>query len=298
MHRIGRTGRAGRSGEAILFVAPRERNMLRTIERATRQPIEPMELPSVETVNEQRVSKFKQQIVGALADPQLDLYRQIIEQMERDQNTPAIEIAAALARLLQGDTPLLLPPDPPSRGKAERFDRPERPERSQRGERFERSDRFERDSNERPPRAPREFAEGERAPRRPAAGSEAGMETFRVEVGHVHGAKPGNLVGAIANEAGLESRHIGRIDIRGDHSLIDLPVGMPDELMQHLKQVWVAGQRLKIARASAADKAASSNERPAPRPRAPGGARFERGDSKPGGFKGKPGGGFKGRPRG
>ena len=142
------------------------------------------------------------------------------------------------------------------------------------------------------------LAEGERAPRRPAAGSEASMETFRVEVGHVHGAKPGNLVGAIANEAGLESRHIGRIDIRGDHSLIDLPVGMPDELMQHLKQVWVAGQRLKIARASAADKAASSNERPAPRPRAPGGARFERGDSKPGGFKGKPGGGFKGRPRG
>jgi len=300
VHRIGRTGRAGRSGEAILFVAPRERNMLRTIERATRQPIEPMELPSVETVNEQRVSKFKQQIVAALGDPQLETYRQIIEQMERDQNTPAIEIAAALARLVQGETPLLLPPDPPSRGKSERFDRPERPERGerpQRGERFERADRFERDLSERPARAPREFVEGERAPRRPAGGSEAGMETFRVEVGHVHGAKPGNLVGAIANEAGLESRHIGRIDIRGDHSLIDLPVGMPDELMQHLKQVWVAGQRLKIARASAADKAASSNERPAPRSRAPGG-RFERGDSKPGGFKGKPGGGFKGRPRG
>jgi ATP-dependent RNA helicase DeaD len=241
VHRIGRTGRAGRSGEAILFVAPRERHLLRTIERATRQPIEPMELPSVDTVNEQRLQRFQQQIREALADPQLEMYRGVIERFEREQNIPAIEIAAALARLQHSDTPLLLPPDPKPSAR-DRFERTERAPR----ERQERAPRpqFERDDASREPRAPRD-----------RASADFGFETFRVEVGYQHGVKPGNLVGAIANEAGIESKHIGRIDIRGDHALIDLPEGMPEDLMTHLQQVWVSGQRLKIRRASAQDKA-------------------------------------------
>ena len=241
VHRIGRTGRAGRTGDAILFVAPRERGMLRAIERATRQPITQMELPSVETVNDQRLNKFKQRIRDALSMEDIGPFQALIEQFEREQNVPAIEIAAALARLLQGDTPLLLKPDPPRK----RFeDRPERGERPERAPRFEREDRG--------PRVERHAAgeREDRAPRPRAQITDANLETFRIEVGHAHRVKPGNIVGAIANEAGLESRHIGRIDIRDDHTYIDLPRGMPDDILQHLQSVWVAGQRLRIKRHS------------------------------------------------
>ncbi len=286
VHRIGRTGRAGRSGEAILFVAPRERHLLRTIEKATRQPIEAMNLPSVDTVNEQRLNRFRQQIQEALADPQLEMYRSVIERIESEQNIPAIEIAAALARLHRGDTPLLLPPDKPMPAAREFRERGERPERAPR-------EQFDRDT-----RPPRERVEREPRPQREIAADYA-FETFRVEVGHMHGVKPGNLVGAIANEAGIESKHIGRIDIRGDHALIDLPEGMPEDLMQHLQQVWVSGQRLRIRRASAQDKAfvKPKFERGAPRERGdfdgprkprPAGSGFER---KPGGPRSE--GGFK-----
>jgi ATP-dependent RNA helicase DeaD len=292
VHRIGRTGRAGRSGEAILFVAPRERHLLRTIEKATRQPIEAMNLPSVDTVNEQRLNRFRQQIQEALADPQLDQYRSVIERIESEQNIPAIEIAAALARLHRGDTPLLLPPDKPMPAPREFRERGERPERAPR-DRFERDERAPRERTERDDRAPREPR-----PQREIAADYA-FETFRVEVGHMHGVKPGNLVGAIANEAGIESKHIGRIDIRGDHALIDLPEGMPEDLMQHLQQVWVSGQRLRIRHASEQDKAfvKPKFERGGPRERSgfdgprkprPAGGGFER---KPGGPRGE--GGFK-----
>ena len=108
VHRIGRTGRAGRSGEAILFIAPRERNMLRVIERATRQPITEMSLPTAEDVNEQRISRFTQRITAALAAGEADAFRGLIERYEADHNIPAVDIAAALASIAQGKTPLLL----------------------------------------------------------------------------------------------------------------------------------------------------------------------------------------------
>lgn len=309
VHRIGRTGRAGRKGEAILFVTPRERGMLRAIERATRQPIEPMALPTIETVNEQRVNRFLGRITGALDGEDLAQFRDLVERYEREQNVPAVEIAAALAKLVQGDMPLLLdvtaerlrphaqagfeqraPRDgAPRERRDSRFDRDsgpraprearhERPERSERPARTEWSHRdaapaapaeYERPVIERhvdrpqgersfnaaesmfDDEAPREHARPSREPREPreARAPDVGMETFRIEVGHVHGVKPGNIVGAIANEAELESRYIGRIDIRDDHSLIDLPEGMPREVMDHLKRVRVAGQPLRISRA-------------------------------------------------
>ncbi|GAB1595736.1 DEAD/DEAH box helicase [Lysobacter claricitrinus] len=323
VHRIGRTGRAGRTGEAILFVTPRERGMLRAIERATRQPIEPMEPPSIESVNARRVDKFLGRISDALESSDLPMYRDLVERFENERNVPAVEIAAALAHLLQGESPLLMPTghDPllaaqqreraNDRDRAPRFDRdarPERPARFERNDRAPRQDRdgkpygdrtpspaerparFERDDappriergpmgdDARPPRRdhdtdrparptsdfesrgprferePRVHNDAERqfdsAPRheRPQRGPDPGMETFRIEVGHVHGVKPGNIVGAIANEADLESRFIGRIDIRDNFTLIDLPGGMPNETMEHLKRVRVAGQQLKIRR--------------------------------------------------
>ncbi|GGC13117.1 ATP-dependent RNA helicase DeaD [Oxalicibacterium flavum] len=231
-HRIGRTGRAGRSGEAILFISPRERNLLKLIERATRQPVAPLTLPSVQDVNNVRIARFKQQIADTIAAGELDSYQAVIEDYEREHNVPALEIAAALAKIARGDVPLLL--DKKASAIREHAD-----ERPAAGTRFERSERGER--TERAP-MPRK----ERIHREP----DPGMETFRIEVGHMHGVKPGNIVGAIANEAQLDAKHIGRIEIYDDYSTLDLPQDMPDDLLAHLKKVWVAGQQINISRDS------------------------------------------------
>jgi ATP-dependent RNA helicase DeaD len=237
IHRIGRTGRAGRKGEAILFVSNREQHLLRSIERATRQPIEAMTLPSVAAVNDQRIMRFKQKITAALASTQLASYRLIVEQYEIETGAPALDIAAALACMAQGDTPLLVP-EPVRPPRVERPARPAPPARADRPDRpasspLERAKRpAAAAADTRPPRS--------QAPVRP------GMVRYRLAVGHQHGVKPGNIVGAIANEAGLENQYIGRVDIRDDHSLIDLPEGMPREVLRHLKTVWVVGQQLQI----------------------------------------------------
>jgi ATP-dependent RNA helicase DeaD len=217
VHRIGRTGRAGRNGEAILFITPRERNMLRYIERATRSPLEPMELPTVADVNEQRVARFRQRITEALAAGQGEPFLSLIEEFEREHDVPAIEIAAALAGLLQGGSPLLLK------------EKSERPAASP-GDRGEESGRRAAPSQERL--------------------AEEDTETFRIEVGYVHGVKPGNIVGAIANVAGLEGRQIGHVDIREDHTFVGLPKGMPDAVMTELAKTRVAGQMLRISTVS------------------------------------------------
>jgi ATP-dependent RNA helicase DeaD len=260
VHRIGRTGRAGRSGEAILFVAPRERGMLRTIERATRQPIEPMNLPSVDRVNDQRVAKFMERITETLAaNDRLDTFRSLIARYESEHDVPALDIAAALARLLQGEQPLLLEPAPEVPPPRERFEREPRSGRDERGPRPERPVRPERERGA--PPAAGEFADRgpPRRPPGPRAGSEPGMQRYRIEVGHRHGVKPGNIVGAIANEAGIESRYIGRIDIHDEHSVLDLPEGMPDELQAHLSKVRVAGQALRLRALRAGEEEAGGD---------------------------------------
>ncbi len=302
VHRIGRTGRAGRSGEAILFVAPRERGMLHAIERATRQPITPMELPSVEKVNDRRMEKFRGRIDAALSGDHQDMFRQLIEDYERERNVPAIEIAAALARALQGDEPLLLKADPPPRAAREyapreytardsreqgsrsrsdnsrpsRFERPQEGSRPARFERAtdipDRAPRFERptDIPDRAPRFERPTDIPDRAPRfersqdpsphferpgdtgersaRAQRPTDADKETYRLAVGREHGVLPKHIVGAIANEAGLDAQHIGRIEIEENCTLVDLPRGMPDDLVSHLKSVRVCGKPLRIER--------------------------------------------------
>ncbi len=237
VHRIGRTGRAGRSGEAILFVTARERGMLRAIERATRQPIEPMPIPTASQVNDQRVARFKQRIDAVLAEAgeDLDLFRSLIAEYEREHDASLLDVAAALAKLTQGDTPLLMPPDPEHSHPAQR--KPHREHEAGRPPRERHASRHDHHEQEAPV-----------LPQPPRVRHEADFETYRIAVGHVHHVKPGNIVGAIANEAGLESRYIGRIDIRDDHSYVDLPPGMPPETLAHLQGVWVAGQRLRIQR--------------------------------------------------
>jgi ATP-dependent RNA helicase DeaD len=242
IHRIGRTGRAGKEGDAILFVAPRERRMLSAIERATKKKIDLMELPSTELINDKRIAQFKQNISDTLANEDLVFFSQLIEQFQQEHNIPAVEIASALAQMLQGDTPFLLKNKPikADKGWSKSADQPRE------GRRRERKVRGQ-DSNNRDSRPRRD--RGERGVSKKNLPVDEGMIRYRIEVGHDHQVKPGNIVGAIANEAGLDSKHIGRINIYDDHSLIDLPDGMPKDTFDCVNKLWVAGQQLRISRA-------------------------------------------------
>jgi ATP-dependent RNA helicase DeaD len=228
IHRIGRTGRAGRQGDAILFVAPRERRMLAAIERATRQKIEPLELPSTEVVNNKRIANFKQKISDTLAAGDLAFMQSVVEQYQQEHDVPALDIAAALANMSIGDRPLLMKPgkEPPLREIAGA-----KPHKDRAKPRRKKS----------------------RSP------TSVDMEFFRIEVGLQHGVEPRNIHGAIANEAGLDAEHIGQIDIGTESSLVELPVGMPREVFRDLKKVWVCGQQLNISRV---DQAPKSEPRP------------------------------------
>jgi ATP-dependent RNA helicase DeaD len=231
IHRIGRTGRAGRSGEAILFIAPRERNMLQLIERATRQPIEPMDLPTIADVNATRVAKFKRRVAALMEQGVADVYRGVVDELVRDTGAELGDVAAALASLAQGKTPLLLG-EREGKGRAEHTERPDRAERPDRSDRSGRAERA-------PP---------ESTTRRPRSGRFAPQDTYRLEVGRLHGVQAGNIVGAIANEAGLDGSEINGIKVREDHTLVRLPEGMPPEVLERLGRVKVRGRPLAISR--------------------------------------------------
>lgn len=263
VHRIGRTGRAGRQGDAILFVAPRENRMLQAIERATRKEIELMELPSTDMVNNRRIEKFKQRISDTMAEEDLSLFKGLIEQYQQEQQVDTLDIAAALAKQMQGSAPFLL--SSKAVGKTAR--EPDRrdsaagrkPRREQPRDASEGSGRPRREQQR------RNASEGAEKPRREQSDSrertiETGMDRFRIEVGHQHKVKPGNIVGAIANEADIDSKYIGRINIFEDYSLVDLPENMPKELLRELKNVRVAGQRLNITQL----KGRNRNDSPEP----------------------------------
>ncbi|MBM7454559.1 ATP-dependent RNA helicase DeaD [Oceanisphaera litoralis] len=222
VHRIGRTGRAGREGDAILFVTGREKRGLYNLERHTRQPIEEMQMPSADEINKIRAERFKTRLrVSVEADEKsLAPFVEMIESLQADGMDSA-QLAAGLARLLQGDRPLFMEDRP----QAAR--RPDVRENRERGERTERP---------RTPRGGRDDVSG------------VVMETFRVDVGRVHGVKPGHLVGAIANEADLESRFIGQIQIHDDFSTVDLPEGMTADVQKVLQNVRVCQRPLNLAK--------------------------------------------------
>ena len=221
VHRIGRTGRAGRQGDAILFISHREKRLLFSIEKTTKQPIEAMPIPSISEINETRLSRFKQSVAEATQDDSIESLMPIVEMIKEENEASPEVLMAALLKIAQGDEPLILK-------ESDRPDINSKPPRDSR-------DRNSRDGRERKPRVPR----GNRKP-------EEGMQRFRIEVGHVHGAKPGNIVGAIANEANINSKHIGAIEIYDNFSTVDLPEGMPKETRDTLQGTRVAGQRLNI----------------------------------------------------
>ncbi|MCW8109341.1 DEAD/DEAH box helicase [Alteromonas ponticola] len=234
VHRIGRTGRAGRSGDAILFISHREKRLLFAIEKTTKQQIEPMPIPSVSELNETRLSKFKLSVAQAIDGKSLEQLMPIVEMLQKETEAAPEVLMAALVQLAQGDEPLMLK-------ESDRPDLHSKPPKNERGER--RDSRGGRDSRDgRDGRGGRERKSPNKGQRKP----EAGMQRFRIDVGHAHGAKPGNIVGAIANEANMQSKHIGAIEIYDKFSTVDLPAGMPPETRNILQNTRVAGQKLSL----------------------------------------------------
>jgi len=221
VHRIGRTGRAGRSGEAILFIAPRERNLLRLIERATRQTIEPLKLPTVEDVNTRRLAKFKARIGEAITSGPAEFYRKAVQEVALETGADLLNVAAAIASLVEGDAPVPIK----DRGSSQGEPAPLQPD-SDRGPRRERNVHL-RD--------------------KAASFEDDGKQvTYRLHVGKRHGVQPGNIVGAIANEANLDGSQINGLDIRAFYSLVRLPAGLPAQVIDRLSKVVVRGQPLSL----------------------------------------------------
>ena len=207
VHRIGRTGRAGRSGTALLFVSPRERHLLKSIEKVTRQPVTEVQLPSVEDVNAQRVAKFQDSITEALNAPGFDMFRRLIEDYERDNDVPMADIAAALALQSRDGAEFLMTEPPPEK-------RRERPERDER----------------------------ERAPRK----TRDDLATYRIAVGKRHKVGPGSIVGAIANEGGLHRSDFGHITIKSDFSLVELPAKLSPATLKALESTRISGVLINL----------------------------------------------------
>ncbi|HUB57379.1 MAG TPA: DEAD/DEAH box helicase [Mycobacterium sp.] len=211
VHRIGRTGRAGRSGAALLFVSPRERHLLKAIEKATRQKLTEAALPSVEDVNAQRVAKFADSITDSLGAPGIELFRRLIEDYEREHDVPMADIAAALAaQSRDGEAFLMAPEPPPDRRPKQRDDRPAKTNRKA----------FE--------------------------GPKKGFATYRIAVGKRHKIGPGAIVGAIANEGGLHRSDFGHITIKPDFSLVELPAKLSRETLKALERTRISGVLINL----------------------------------------------------
>ena len=301
VHRIGRTGRAGRDGKAILFITPKENRMLRSIEKSTRQVIKPMAMPSNEEVSGQRIQQFTEQLMKTMALPKLDKFRSLIQQLADENELDMGDIAAALAFENQKERPLFPKLEtiaaPSSRdrdgdsGRERNRDRGDRTK--DRGERTkDRGERKEHRGQRTESRDTRGDSRNERSdrPQREARAKDADanrdgvpMVTYRLEVGNNDKITPSNIVGAIANEADIESRFIGEIKLHDEYSTVDLPKGMPAELLNHLKKVRVCAKPMQISVLNG-DNSGPEGEtystKSKPEPRAPRKRELDDGDKK------------------
>jgi ATP-dependent RNA helicase DeaD len=245
VHRIGRTGRAGRAGRALLFVENRERRLLRNIERTMKLTIPEVELPNRELLSERRLAKFAAKVQQQLDSSDLDLYRGLLAKIQpsAEEEMDIETLAAALLKMAQGERPLILPPDAPMRPRREFRERDERFERSDRAPRGDRADRAPR--GDRPERGDRPQRDGE-APARRERRDVGDMELYRIEVGRDDGVEVRHIVGAIANEGDISSRYIGNIKLFGTHSTIELPKGMPGEILQHFTRTRILNKPMNM----------------------------------------------------
>ena len=225
VHRIGRTGRAGRAGRALLFVENRERRLLRNIERTMKLTIPEVELPNAELLGKRRLEKFAAKVQQQLESSDLDQYRALLAKIQPSAEGEELDVetlAAALLKMAQGERPLILPPDAPMRPKREFRDR---------NDRGPRGDRPERSGEDRPKRERRDVGD---------------MELYRIEVGRDDGVEVRHIVGAIANEGDISSRYIGNIKLFGSHSTIELPKGMPGEVLQHFTRTRILNKPMNM----------------------------------------------------
>ncbi|MFS2221277.1 DEAD/DEAH family ATP-dependent RNA helicase [Pantoea sp. B65] len=284
VHRIGRTGRAGRAGRALLFVENRERRLLRNIERTMKLTIPEVDLPNAELLSERRLAKFAAKVQVQLESSDLDQYRALLAKMQPEEEMDMETLAAALLKMAQGERPLILPPDAPQRPRREFRDRDDRRDdrRPERGDRAPREARGE-------PRG--ESRDG--APRRERR--EVGdMELYRIEVGRDDGVEVRHIVGAIANEGDISSRYIGNIKLFGTHSTIELPKGMPGDILQHFTRTRILNKPMNMQLlGDAVPRSADRPERTGGGERRPGG----RGGFGAGAGAGREGGRDGGAPR-
>ncbi|WP_297205440.1 DEAD/DEAH family ATP-dependent RNA helicase [uncultured Pluralibacter sp.] len=224
VHRIGRTGRAGRAGRALLFVENRERRLLRNIERTMKLTIPEVELPNAELLGKRRLEKFAAKVQQQLESSDLDQYRALLAKIQPAAEGEELDmetLAAALLKMAQGERPLILPPDAPMRPKREFRDRDDR-----RGDRDDRGPREDRPRRER-----RDVGD---------------MQLYRIEVGRDDGVEVRHIVGAIANEGDISSRYIGNIKLFASHSTIELPKGMPGEVLQHFTRTRILNKPMNM----------------------------------------------------
>ena len=232
VHRIGRTGRAGRAGEAILFFRPRERHLLRHYERLTNGSIQMFEVPSAKELSEHRQAKLQETLVKAVVEQDISVMEKLAEKIAAETELTPIQIAAALLAEHNRQRPLYVKDDPAPRPSRDNdFGRNERKARGSR------DDRPGRDQGARKERGPR--------------GADIEFDTYKIQVGRDHGARPQDIVGAIANEAEMDSRFIGQIQLFDGHSLVELPKGMPTGVMKILHRARVRQQQMGLERVDA-----------------------------------------------
>jgi len=291
VHRIGRTGRAGRAGRALLFVENRERRLLRNIERTMKLTIPEVEIPTAEVLGERRLAKFAAKVQQQLESSDLEQYRGLLAKMQPAEELDIETLAAALLKMAQGERPLIVPADQPFKSRPPRREFDERSDRGDRGDR-----RPSRDGDRRPSRdgdrPARAGAEGSDRPRRERR--DAGeMELYRIEVGRDDGVEVRHIVGAIANEGDISSRYIGNIKLFSSHSTIELPKGMPGEILSHFTRTRILNKPMNMQLMGDAQPQAERRERPA----GAGGERRGNG-APPRSFSGERREGGRGRPSG